>query len=232
MITAARFVCGLRAAACVVAPTRAVQADLRRHYGLPLWQAQIIPNGADVAAFAPRPKRAVIMAAGRVWDEAKNLRLLDAIAPSLAWPVEIAGERAPPERHGVARLRHARPLGVLGPDEMRHRLGEAAIFAAPAHYEPFGLGILEAAASGCALVLGDIASLRENWDGAAVFVPSSDAVRWQTTLARLIGDDDERRHLAAAARARARRFTLARSAARYRALYRELTQDSAARRVA
>ena len=227
-----QVLCGLRAAACVVAPTRAVQADLRRHYGLPLWQAQIIPNGADVAAFAPRPKRAVIMAAGRVWDEAKNLRLLDAIAPSLAWPVEIAGERAPPERHGVARLRHARPLGVLGPDEMRHRLGEAAIFAAPAHYEPFGLGILEAAASGCALVLGDIASLRENWDGAAVFVPSSDAVRWQTTLARLIGDDDERRHLAAAARARARRFTLARSAARYRALYRELTQGSAARRVA
>jgi glycosyltransferase involved in cell wall biosynthesis len=227
-----RVLSGLRASACVVAPTRAVQHDLRARYGLPLWNARVIPNGIDVGAFSPRPKRAVVMAAGRVWDEAKNLRLLDAIAPALAWPVEIAGETAPPERHGVTCLHHARPLGVLGPDEMRRRLGEAAIFAAPAHYEPFGLGILEAAASGCALVLGDIASLRENWDGAAVFVPASDAAGWRTTLARLIDDADERRRLAQAARARAGHFTLARSAAHYRALYRGLTQGSAARRVA
>ena len=34
-------------------------------------------------------------------------------------------------------------------------------------YEPFGLSILEAAASGCALVLGDIPTLRENWSEAA-----------------------------------------------------------------
>jgi glycosyltransferase involved in cell wall biosynthesis len=149
----------------------------------------------------------------------------------LAWPIEIAGQTTEPG-HGAARLRHAQPLGVLGAEQMRRRLGEAAIFAAPAHYEPFGLGILEAAAAGCALVLGDIASLRENWDGAAIFVPPTDAARWQTTLARLIDDGGERRHLAAAARVRAEQFTLAHTAARYRALYRELTRASAARRVA
>ena len=33
-------------------------------------------------------------------------------------------------------------------------MGEAAIYVAPARYEPFGLAILEAAAGGCALVLG------------------------------------------------------------------------------
>ena len=51
---------------------------------------------------------------------------------------------------------NARPLGVLAPAELRRKLERAAIFAAPALYEPFGLGILEAAAAGCALVLGDI----------------------------------------------------------------------------
>ena len=50
----------------------------------------------------------------------------------------------------------------------------AAIYALPARYEPFGLSVLEAASQGCALVLGDIASLRENWDDAAVFVPPDD----------------------------------------------------------
>lgn len=226
-----QVVCGLRAAACVVAPTNAVRHDLRANYGLPLWNARVIPNGADAAAFSPLSKRAVVMAAGRIWDEAKNLRLLDEIAPALAWPVEIAGQTIQPG-HGVVHLRRARPLGVLGPEQMRRRLGEAAIFAAPAHYEPFGLSILEAAAAGCALVLGDIASLRENWDGAAIFVPSTDAARWQTTLARLIENGEERRQLAAAARVRAEQFTLARTAARYRTLYHELTRASAARRVA
>jgi glycosyltransferase involved in cell wall biosynthesis len=101
---------------------------------------------------------------------AKNLALLDDIAADLAWPVEIAGEMAHREG-GVPSFRHARVLGALGPGEMARRLSAAAIFTAPARYEPFGLGILEAAAAGCGLVLADIASLR----GAAVFVPADDA---------------------------------------------------------
>jgi len=226
-----QVVYGLRSAARIVAPTRAVQHDLRRQYGLPLWDARIIPNGVDVNAFPPRPKRAVIMAAGRIWDAAKNLRFLDELAPQLEWPVEIAGETSHPG-HGAARLRHARPLGLLDASEMRRRLGEAAIFAAPARYEPFGLAILEAAAAGCALVLGDIASLRETWDGAAIFVPPDDSCGWRAALDRLARDRDERDRLAAGARARARRFTLDRTGARYRALYRELAGEGAERRVA
>ena len=96
----------------------------------------------------------------------------------------------------------------------------AAIFAAPARYEPFGLGILEAAASGCALVLGDIPSLRENWDGAALFVPPDDAVAWRTTLSCLIACDSRRETLGAAARKRALVFARERMAARYAELYR------------
>ena len=222
---------GLRAADCVVAPTRAVQDDLRRQYGLPLWNARIIPNGIDLSAFMPRPKRPVIMAAGRIWDEAKNLRLLDDIAPRLDWPIEIAGETSHPEQ-GVADLRHARLLGVLRPEEMRRHLAEAAIFAAPALYEPFGLTVLEAAAAGCALVLGDIASLRENWEGAAIFLPSADASAWQAALTRLINNREERERLAAAAHIRAKHFTLANTARRYRALYCDLIGDRAKGRAA
>ena len=37
-------------------------------------------------------------------------------------------------------------------------MSRAAIFFSPALYEPFGLGVLEAAARGCALVLADIPS--------------------------------------------------------------------------
>lgn len=222
---------GLEAAARVVAPTRAMLDDLRRQYGMPLSNAAVIANGIDVGAFSSRPKRPLIMAAGRIWDEAKNLRLLDEIAPSLAWPIEIAGDAAHPEQ-GIARLRHARPLGVIAAPQMRRHLGEAAIFAAPARYEPFGLGILEAAAAGCALVLGDIASLRESWDGAAIFLSPDDVGQWRSALARLIDDRREIGRLAAAARNRAERFSIARTADCYLALYRKLIGNVPERRVA
>ena len=213
---------GLRAADRVVAPTHAVGHDLRRHYGQPLWNTLIIPNGVAPGAFGACRKQPVIMAAGRVWDAAKNLHLLDDIAPGFSWPIEIAGAADHPEA-GLARLQHARQLGLLSPEEIRRHLGEAAIFTAPARYEPFGLGILEAAACSCALVLGDIASLRENWQGAAIFLPTEDAGQWRVVLSRLIDDDGERERLAAAARARAGQFTMARTAQRYRALYHEMT---------
>jgi len=223
--------CGLAAADRVVVPTGAVRDDLRRQYGLSPRKAPLIPNGLDFSTFPPQPKRPLVMATGRIWDAAKNLRLLDDIAPRVTWPIEIAGEVAHPE-HGAASLRHARPLGVLAPTELRNRLEQAAIFAAPALYEPFGLGILEAAATGCALVLGDIPSLRENWDGAAVFLLPADRDSWQAALGRLIGDRRERERLGAAARARAERFALASTARSYLTLYQELIGASAERRVA
>jgi glycosyltransferase involved in cell wall biosynthesis len=222
-------VAGLCTADRIVAPTGAVLDDLARHYGLDRDRAQIVANGIDAAAFAPQPKQAVVMAAGRAWDEAKNLRLLDAIAADLDWPVQIAGDASHPEG-GVAQYHATRLLGVLDSDDMAAHLGAAAIFAAPARYEPFGLGILEAGASGCALVLGDIPSLREIWHGAALFVPPDDIAGWRSTLCCLIADDDRRESLAMAARRRAEAYTRERMAQRYAALYREMTSGGSARR--
>ena len=179
----------------------------------------------------PRPKRPVVMAAGRLWDAAKNLALLDDVAAGLPWPVEIAGPATNPEG-GTAQCAAARLLGVLSPAEMAVRLGRAAIFAAPARYEPFGLGILEAAASGCALALGDIPSLRENWEGAALFVAPDDRAAWRSALRHLIEDDGDRALWAFSAQQRARGFSRAAMAAGYAALYREMVAGPARREVA
>ena len=205
--------------------------DLRRNYCLPLADTVVIPNGIDPIRYASRTKRDVIMAAGRLWDAAKDLGHLASIADQLDWPVLVAGDANHPDS-GAAELRGVRMLGVLSPAEMAERLGEAAIFAAPACYEPFGLTILEAAASGCALVLGDIPSLRENWDGAALFVPRAKGGAVADALQGLIGDPRERRRLAAAARRRAEKFTVATMATRYRALYAALVERRYRREVA
>ena len=193
---------------------------------MPVGRTVVIANGIDLTNYKPLPKSPKILAAGRIWDEAKNLTVLDAVAPSLEWPIEIAGDVDHPEG-GKVRFHNVRLLGRLTAAQMAQQLGTAAIFVAPARYEPFGLAILEAAAAECALVLGDIPSLRENWRGAAIFVPPDDVAALSSALRHLIGDAGERARLAASARCRAQRFTIRRAADAYRVLYGELLRERA-----
>ncbi len=110
-------------------------------------------------------------------------------------------------------------LGRLSGRELAGWYSRAAIYAAPAHYEPFGLSILEAALSGCALVLGDIESLREIWDGAAVFVSPNDREALTLALRNLMDNPGEREALAARSLERAREFTPGRMAEAYLETY-------------
>ncbi len=210
---------GLAASRLVVAPTQAMLDALKENYPGAIREARVIPNGRDLALFRPRLKSRYVFAAGRLWDEGKNIAALETVAPRLAWPVYLAGDRgpqAPPPARGVFAL------GPLTPPDLAHFYARAAIYALPARYEPFGLSVLEAAMSGCALVLGDIPSLRENWSNAAVFVPPDDTAALQMALKRLISDANLRGGLRARARVRARRFTPHRMAEAYLSAYRDV----------
>lgn len=221
-----RAVAGLAAATCIVAPTTTVLHDLEHHYGLLGRKTEVLPNGIELTGFAELPKAPLVLAVGRIWDAAKNLAILETIAPDLAWPVEIAGEVEHPEG-GAERYSNVRLLGRLSAVEMARRLDRASIFVAPARYEPFGLAILEAAAAGCALVLGDIPSLRENWDGAAVFVDPESRLALKSAINDLIANPRKRSRVAAAVQCRAREFTLCRMARDYAALYHKMAKTSA-----
>jgi glycosyltransferase involved in cell wall biosynthesis len=184
--------------------------------------AAVVYNGRSAQAFPAAGKRPFIFSAGRIWDEAKNIGLLDHIAPELAWPVYVAGSQA----GARAKLRHLPSLGQLSPSRLRSTLGEAAIYAAPAFYEPFGLAILEAALSGCTLVLADIPTLRELWDGAAVFVSPRDPQAWIPALNGLVRDQAQRERLGQLAYERARLYSLERMVQGYDDLYAALLRTS------
>jgi glycogen synthase len=211
---------GLRAAQIVVAPTKAMLGELQRYYG-PLAHARVIANSSDAQFFTRQSKQPFILAAGRLWDEAKNLAALEHVAPRLAWPVYVAGDGTHPDG-GTRALADVQLLGYLNRQEMAGWCAKASIFALPARYEPFGLAVLEAANAECALVLGDIASLRETWEGAAVFVAPDDAEALRDALQALIEDPTRRKALAARARFRAREFTPERMAAGYLSAYADL----------
>jgi glycosyltransferase involved in cell wall biosynthesis len=211
---------GLHDASAVVTPTAAMLRALEQHYGR-LAHGRVIPNGRTADAYAPSHKEPFILAAGRLWDEAKNIITLAAAAPRLDWEVFIAGDNGHPDGYRTA-FENVRCLGKLNAYQLAEWMSRASIFALPARYEPFGLSPVEAALSGCALVLGDIPSQREVWGSAALYVPPNDADALARTINRLIHNQPLRAMMAGRARARARLYSPKRMAAQYLDVYQQL----------
>jgi glycosyltransferase involved in cell wall biosynthesis len=214
---------GLRSASAVTAPSTAMLEAMKPFYS-PFAAWEPIYNARSTTHFKPRRKEEVILAAGRVWDEAKNLRMLGRIAPGLPWPVRVAGDTKNPGG-GRIRLNGIGYLGNLSEAELGFQLSRASIFVLPARYEPFGLCALEAALAGCALVLGDIPSLREVWGDAALYVPPDDHEGLEQVLQGLIHDRDLRLRVAEACSRRAGAYTPQRMAGRYLDLYERMVGE-------
>ena len=87
-------------------------------------------SGRDSRWFAPAEKEPLIVATGRLDDEAANLEVLADVAGMLPWPIEVIEEG--------------------DGDRVREALGRASIFAMPTSYAPFAMPALDAALSGCA----------------------------------------------------------------------------------
>jgi glycosyltransferase involved in cell wall biosynthesis len=211
-------VTGLNKAQAWVSPSRAFHDVISGLYR-PSSPGTVIWNGVTPATSSVSEKRRFILAAGRIWDSAKNIATLARASRGLDWPVLVAG---PTLGSHLDNVNGVTLIGDLTHDGLRKHMQHAAIFVSPARYEPFGLSVLEAASRGCALVLSDIPTFRELWDGAALFVNANDGDGLRHALAALCRDDGERARLQAAALKRSQRFSLAQTATAYRTLYQTL----------
>lgn len=209
-----RVAAALEEAQAWVCPSQAFHDVISELYH-PHSRGTVIWNGIAPGDFVGR-KHDVILAAGRLWDRAKNIEVLAAAARGLAWPVEVAGAADASPSGSVSWLGH------LPPEAMHSHLRHAAIFVSPALYEPFGLSVLEAASAGCALVLSDIPTFRELWDGAATFVHPTDTAALHRALAGLCADARERSRLQRAAYEHSLTYSQARMTGAYLSLYESL----------
>lgn len=205
---------GLHTADAVIAPSDAHAEATRRAYGDCVMTT--VHNGAPPPlageARGEGDSTGPILTAGRLWDEAKNATGLDQIASRLDTPIHAAGPVAGPNGAQI-HLPNLHLLGSLDARAMRRAYAKASVFASLARYEPFGLSVLEAAQSGLRLVLSDIPTFRELWDGAARFV-SLDADPVPALRAALADTGDATRHAA--------RYTLEKTVAGTLAVHRRL----------
>lgn len=196
---------GMAACDALVAPSRSFAEATAAAHETP--KPFVVHNGRA----PPPPRRGarapLVFTSGRLWDEGKNLATLDAAAALAGVPLFAAGPWEGPGGERVTAI-HAQALGRQSAEEVARWLGCASVYATSALYEPFGLGVLEAAQAGCTLVLSDIPTFRELWADAAVFADPRRPSDFAAALSATFADEAERRRLGEAARARADRFTV------------------------
>jgi glycogen synthase len=214
---------GLMAADAVVAPTAYQSGRLAQHYGRTA--ARVIHNGMRAPlriSDRPASERPLALVAGRAWDEAKGISMLDEALEGLgaeAPTVHLVGPVVGPGGERI-EVRHLVPEGEVPGEAMAGFYENTRVYIGPSHYEPFGLSPLEAAAHGCALLLSGIGSFRELWTGAATFFLPGSPADLGVRLLNLLEDPADMNQQAELARSRAlTAYTAERMAHRYEALY-------------
>jgi glycosyltransferase involved in cell wall biosynthesis len=145
--------------------------------------------------------------------------LVEKVAKYIPWKIVAAGDSG--------TLQYAKTnvcmLGKISSQSVKLWLRDASIYVLPVKYEPFGLSILEAAASGCALVLGNIDSAREIWDDAALYVDTDNPEQLKKTILTLIEDSDLLTEYSKKAKIRSNLFPIEKTALDYLNLYNSLS---------
>jgi len=239
----------------------AVSHAVRNFYaacGLATKKTHVLYNGVDPARFRPRPGSGflhrqlglppdaqLIGTIGQI-SLRKGQDVLARAAATLADDLAnvhyvIVGERFSEKdesRKFEADL-HAAAAGALAGrfhflgfrDDVERILGELTLLVHPARQEPLGRVLLEAAASGVAVIATDVGGTGEIFpppSQSARLVPPDDPQALATAILELTGDEALRTRLARAARRRAEEaFDVDRAAAELVGHYREVTSSSA-----
>ena len=213
---------GLLRADVVLAPSASHAALMTGAYGpIPI---TVVPN-ATLAHDRQATDVPKVIASGRWWDEGKNGATLDAAAARMDWPLTMLGPLKGPTGQGF-RPQHATAPGNLPHGDAMAMMRDAGIFVSPSLYEPFGLAVAEAARCAIPLMLADIPTFRELWDGAAIFFPTRDSTALADAVNELSADAELRRRLGRAALLRSRKFAPEVQAQAMTAIYARLAHQS------
>ncbi|MCU1497211.1 MAG: pimA [Acidimicrobiales bacterium] len=197
-------------------------------------------NGIEIDRFAkadPWPTEArTVFFLGR-HEPRKGLDVLLAALPALPADIQVWIGSDGPDTERL-KLRHAGDprlhwLGRLSDEEKRRRLRAADVFCAPSlRGESFGVVLLEAMASGTAIVAADLSGYRlvARPDRDGLLVPPGDAGALADALNRVLADRALHERLVASGTERATEFSMDTLADRYLEIYEQVTTAKPAAR--
>ena len=207
----------LAAAKHVVVTSEATAQRLVADYSVPEDKITVARPGNDIVASTPasRDGAVQILSVGAVVPRKGFDVLVAALAtlPDLPWHLTIAGDRgrdakAAAQLDGdIARLglgERVTVLGAVSAQRIAELYAEADIFALASRFEGYGMAYSEAIAHGLPVVGTRAGAIPDTVPAnASILVEPDDVPAFAVALRRLIADADERKRLAAAARAAA-----------------------------
>jgi glycosyltransferase involved in cell wall biosynthesis len=223
----------------VVTPSRWLMGLVERSVLAPAaTRREVIPNGVDLALFAPGDREEarrelgvatdvpllVFAAQGGRANEFKDYPTLAAALTRLREPVEAVALGDPvPGRSGLGRA-SLRAVGTVGPAELARWLRAADLYVHPSRADTFPTGVLEALATGTPVVASRVGGIPEQvGEETGELVEPGDPDALAAAVGRLLADPQRRARMSAAARSEAgSRFSLERQLDAYLALYAEL----------
>ncbi|MBV9120435.1 MAG: glycosyltransferase family 4 protein [Chloroflexi bacterium] len=164
-----------RCAEVVVARSAYGASCVARHYGIEPGRVNVVPIPFDVASWQaqlPRlQKEPLVLAVGHLYPRKNYRPLIDAWpAVSRAYPearlvvIGVGPEQAAFEEAN-AELAHFTWLGHVSYGQLLELYARARVFCHPSLQENFGVAVVEALASGCAVVTHRQAAVLENTAG-------------------------------------------------------------------
>lgn len=171
----------LTSTAVLLPNSRAEQAQIEASFGITR-PVVVVPNAADTATFGPppagAPPRAGVLCVGRIEPRKNQLALIEALRGT-GFPLTLVGPVGRYSRAYGRRCRRAadatvRFVGPQPPAELRRLYHAAAVHVNVSWYETPGLASLEAALSGCAIVVTPGGCTREYFGEQAVYAEPGD----------------------------------------------------------
>ena len=220
-----------KAAQRVIAFSEAAADDIVATLGLPRERIDVTPLGTRAPATARTPeselrRRLELGDSGFVLSVAqkkpyKNLEVLIRALPDLPPGTKLVLAGAPDADHEGTLWALAERCGVadrvripdwLPAEDVEALYAAASCVALPSFTEGFGLPVIEAMQRGAPVACSGRSALAEVAGDAALLFDPYDQRSISDALARLVGDEELRRRLAAAGRERAASFTWERTA--------------------
>jgi len=201
----------------VVATSAATARLLATEYGLPADRIVVAYPGTDTAPVAHGSNDGIVrlLAIGAVVRRKGFDVLIAALAMllDLPWRLTIAGDRSrDPDAAArldvdIARFKLGNRIAVLGtvsPERIGELYADADLFTLASRFEGYGMAFSEAIAHGLPVIGTTAGAIPETVaPGAGILVAPDDVAALAVALRRAIENPDERRRMAASARAAA-----------------------------
>jgi glycosyltransferase involved in cell wall biosynthesis len=210
----------LAVSARVVVTSEATARILMADYGVSSQRVSVVRPGTDLVPPAPGSDDGVVrlLSVGSVVPVKGYDVLIKAVAmlADMRWHLTIAGDRT---RDPVAAARldadiaaygledRVSVLGAVSPERILELFSASDLFVLASRFEGYGMALAEAIAHGLPVVSTKAGAIPDTVPAeAGMLVPPGDPVALANSLRRLISGRDERRRLAAYARAAAIRL--------------------------